>query len=93
MVPFHAPKLPVTFRSHPDGRMEDALAAVDVFRIALDLGADEVSGKRVDVSPPNLRYAAVLDLDLEAAGVWAIEGAGTLMNLGQWSPFLPVRLR
>jgi hypothetical protein len=56
--------------------VEEAVGAVEPLMEAADLAADEPLGLRITVIALQPHDPAVLDRDLEAAGVWTVQGAG-----------------
>ena len=70
-------------RSHAPRRVKQAVLAVEVAGDAADLGADETVRQRMpDIRRrrPDLGDPTVPDLDLERAGVGAVERAGGVME-------------
>ena len=66
----------MALRALADRRIEQAILAVDPLAEAADLGADEVAGDRIGVAAVDLQDAALLDRDVERAGIGAVERAG-----------------
>ena len=77
-IPADAGEDAVALGPLPDRRVEEAVLAVDALGEAPHLAADVTAGARVLVAAIDFDDAALLDRDLERAGIRAVERAGGL---------------
>ena len=75
LVPGDARERALSLRALPDGRIQHAVFAVDALVEAAHLRADEVARDRILVAAVDLLDAAVLDRDVERAGIGTVERA------------------
>ncbi len=77
-IPADAGEDAVALRALPNRRVEEAVLAVHALGEAPHLAADVAAGDRVLVAAVDFDDAALLDRDVERAGVGAVERAGGL---------------
>ncbi len=82
LVPSCAPEPSLSFAALADSRVEDAPRPVHVLGISPHLRADVPLGDGVDAAAPDRDDAIPFDVDFEAAGVRAVERAGTRHDPG-----------
>ena len=76
LVPGDPGERALTLGALPHRRIEQAILAVDPIGEPPDLAADETAGDGVLVAAVDLHDPAVLDRDVDRAGVGAIQGTG-----------------